>query len=233
MSKRAARLALERDLPASTYKSIGWLSRVNRIDTDTWLTLRSTESTRTARPSQGRCRPRSRTRRRRTRHAHRRRVARRGPSALVPRGRRSRRPTTAKRSRPSHTTRTTRTTRAATKARTLRRAPNTRVRGMPACSESTCCPRGRDAWSRTTALAICALSSNRLLCPRKQPRRRAAAGSAMGSASGGPEEKQRAVSRDVPRVRHDQLQRKPTRPRGSASARNRTHSVTPASDAQS
>lgn len=122
MSKRAARLALERDLPASTYKSIGWLSRVNRIDTDTWLTLRSTESTRTARPS--------------------------------------------------HTTRTTRTTRAATKARTLRRAPNTRVRGMPACSESTCCPRGRDAWSRTTALAICALSSNRLLYrKRKRPPR--------------------------------------------------------------
>jgi hypothetical protein len=33
------RLALERGLPVSTYESLGWLSRVERIDSDTWLTL--------------------------------------------------------------------------------------------------------------------------------------------------------------------------------------------------
>jgi hypothetical protein len=33
------RLALDRGLPASTYESIGWLSRVERIDGDTWLDL--------------------------------------------------------------------------------------------------------------------------------------------------------------------------------------------------
>jgi hypothetical protein len=33
------RLALERDLHASTYESIGWLSRVEGIDRDTWLDL--------------------------------------------------------------------------------------------------------------------------------------------------------------------------------------------------
>jgi hypothetical protein len=33
------RLALARALPASTYDSLGWLSRVERIDSDTWLTL--------------------------------------------------------------------------------------------------------------------------------------------------------------------------------------------------
>jgi hypothetical protein len=32
-------LALGRGLPASTYESIGWLSRVERIDSDTWLDL--------------------------------------------------------------------------------------------------------------------------------------------------------------------------------------------------
>jgi hypothetical protein len=37
-------------LPASTYESIGWLSRVDRIDSDIWLnlTFRSTESARPA-----------------------------------------------------------------------------------------------------------------------------------------------------------------------------------------
>ena len=33
------RLALERGLTASTYESIGWLSRVEHIDNDTWLDL--------------------------------------------------------------------------------------------------------------------------------------------------------------------------------------------------
>jgi hypothetical protein len=33
------RLALEVGLPGSTYESLGWLSRVERIDGDTWLTL--------------------------------------------------------------------------------------------------------------------------------------------------------------------------------------------------
>jgi hypothetical protein len=33
------RLALERGLPASTFESIGWLSRVESIDSDTWLDL--------------------------------------------------------------------------------------------------------------------------------------------------------------------------------------------------
>lgn len=32
-------LALQRGLPASTYESVGWLSRVERIDSDTWLDL--------------------------------------------------------------------------------------------------------------------------------------------------------------------------------------------------